>query len=104
MNDIISFLFIRLSEPSTWRGLVWLITAFGVALSPDAKEAIAALGMALAGLIGVFVEKGNAHTDEEIVQIVKKEQQNKVEKIVTEKKVKPNAKTKQSNSDNFFND
>ena len=39
------YLIEKLKEPSTWKGLVWLVTAFGVALSPDEKEAIAALGM-----------------------------------------------------------
>jgi hypothetical protein len=46
------------SEPSTWRGLVWLITAAGVTLSPDQTGAIAGAGMAVAGAIGVFVSDG----------------------------------------------
>jgi hypothetical protein len=45
----------RLREASTWRGLVWLLTVSGVALRPDQIEAIVLAGMALAGLIGVFV-------------------------------------------------
>lgn len=45
----------RLREASTWRGLVWLLTVSGVALRPDQVEAIVLAGMALAGLIGVFV-------------------------------------------------
>ena len=94
------YLIEKLKEPSTWKGLVWLVTAFGVALSPDEKEAIAALGMALAGLIGVFVEKGNAHTDEEIVSIAQEVHEEQVKKIMSKK----NAKTKKSDSDNFFND
>lgn len=44
----------RLSEPSTWRGLIMLSSAFGVVLSPEQTDAIVAAGMALAGLIGVF--------------------------------------------------
>lgn len=92
----------KLKEPSTWKGLIWLLTAFGVALSPDAKEAIAALGMALAGLIGVFLEKGNAHTEEEIVQIAKNVQVEETEKKMSKK----NAKSKKTDpsTDNFFND
>lgn len=43
-----------ITEPSTWRGLVWLLTATGLAVSPDQQAAIAATGMALAGLIGAF--------------------------------------------------
>ena len=45
----------RLREASTWRGLVWLLTVSGVALRPDQIEAIILSGMAIAGLIGVFV-------------------------------------------------
>lgn len=45
----------RLREPSTWRGLVWLATVAGLSLRPDQAEAIVAAGMALAGLLGVFL-------------------------------------------------
>ena len=44
-----------LSQPSTWRGLVWILTALGIVLSPDQQETIAAAGMALAGAIGACV-------------------------------------------------
>ena len=43
-----------LTEPSTWRGLLWLLTAAGLAVSPDQQAAIAAAGMAIAGAIGAF--------------------------------------------------
>jgi len=46
----------RLREASTWRGLVWLLTVSGVALRPDQVEAIVLAGMALAGLLGVFLQ------------------------------------------------
>lgn len=45
----------RLREPSTWRGLVWLATVAGLSLRPDQAEAIVTAGMALAGLLGVFL-------------------------------------------------
>ncbi len=45
----------QLREPSTWRGAVWLLTAFGVSLRPEQSEAIIAAGMAMAGLLGVFL-------------------------------------------------
>ncbi len=45
----------RLREPSTWRGLVWLATVAGLSLRPDQMEAIVTVGMALAGLLGVFL-------------------------------------------------
>jgi hypothetical protein len=46
----------RLREASTWRGLVWLLVASGVALRPDQVEALVVTGMALAGLLGVFLK------------------------------------------------
>lgn len=42
----------RLKEPSSWRGLVMLATAFGVTLSPDLVASIVAAGTGLAGIIG----------------------------------------------------
>lgn len=47
----------RLSEPSTWRGLVWLLTAFGVSLRPEVWQQITAVGMAVAGLIGMITRE-----------------------------------------------
>lgn len=47
-----NWLIAQLREPSTWRGLVWLLTALGVSLSPEAWQYITTAGMALAGLIG----------------------------------------------------
>lgn len=44
-----------LREPSTWRGIVWLLTATGLALNPEQQEALIVAGMALAGIIGAFV-------------------------------------------------
>lgn len=45
----------RFREPSTWRGIVWLLTVLGLSLRPDQAEAIITVGMALAGLLGVFL-------------------------------------------------
>jgi hypothetical protein len=44
----------RLSEMSTWRGLIALGTALGVKLAPNQQEAIVATGLAIIGLINVF--------------------------------------------------
>lgn len=49
-----NFILERGKESSTWRGLVALLTAVGVTLSPDQGEAIVALGLAVIGAIGVF--------------------------------------------------
>jgi len=51
----VKWLLARLREPSTWRGLVWLATVAGLSLRPDQVEAIVTLGMAFAGLLGVFL-------------------------------------------------
>jgi hypothetical protein len=54
------YLLERLKEPSTWRGLTALLTAVGVALSPDQVNAIVSAGLALMGVLGVFTkDKGN---------------------------------------------
>lgn len=45
----------RMSEASTWRGLVALVTALGVALSPEQVEAIVAIGLAVMGVVGAFI-------------------------------------------------
>lgn len=48
------FILARGKESSTWRGIVAILTAAGVALSPEQGEAIVALGLAVIGAIGVF--------------------------------------------------
>lgn len=44
----------QLRQPSTWRGLVLLASAFGFAIKPDVGEAIIAVGLAVSGLIGIL--------------------------------------------------
>jgi hypothetical protein len=51
------YILARLSENSTWRGLVLLVTSFGVVLSPEHQEAIVAAGLGVVGLINV-IRKG----------------------------------------------
>lgn len=50
MKTILNYL----SQQSTWKGLIGLSTAAGLALSPEQGAAIVAAGMALVGLINVF--------------------------------------------------
>ena len=47
----------RLSENSTWRGLILIATAVGVKLEPELQESIIVAGLSLVGLINV-VRKG----------------------------------------------
>jgi hypothetical protein len=42
----------RLKEPSTWRGIVLLLTAIGVPIAPGMADMIISAGLAVAGLIG----------------------------------------------------
>jgi hypothetical protein len=44
----------RLSENSTWRGIITLLTAAGVVLDPEKANSIIAAGLALVGVINVF--------------------------------------------------
>lgn len=58
MNVLISsmnWLVKRLEERSTWVGMIWLSTAFGIKLKPELWEYVIAIGMALAGVIDVVV-------------------------------------------------
>lgn len=50
MDTVLNFL----GQQSTWKGLVGIVTAAGVVISPDMAQAIIATGMALIGLINVF--------------------------------------------------
>jgi predicted anti-sigma-YlaC factor YlaD len=48
------FMLARLKEPSSWRGAIWVLTAFGlIALKGEQAEAIIAFGMAMAGGVSV---------------------------------------------------
>ena len=50
----------RLKEPSTWRGIIAILTAFGITFSLEQTEAIIAMGLAGIGLVGaLFPDKIN---------------------------------------------
>lgn len=42
------------SSPSTWRGIVLILSACGVYLKPEIAEALIAVGLAVSGAIGVL--------------------------------------------------
>jgi len=50
-------LFRYLKQPSTWKGLISIATAFGVALNPDQIAAIVTLGVGVVGVIQVFTDE-----------------------------------------------
>ena len=45
----------RLKEPSTWRGIVLLLTAAGVPMAPGVADLVVAVGLAVAGMIGTVM-------------------------------------------------
>ena len=50
----------RLSEPSTWRGIISMLTALGVKLRPDLTEAIISGGLSAMGLINIIRKEKDA--------------------------------------------
>lgn len=51
---IVDYILARLSESSTYRGAIFLLGSFGIAVAPDKANAIVAASMAVAGAINVF--------------------------------------------------
>lgn len=47
------YILARMKEPSTWRGVIYVLTAIGVPIAPAVADSIIAVGLALAGLISV---------------------------------------------------
>lgn len=48
----------KLKEPSTWIGLVALISLFGVALKPELQAEIVKLGVGLGGILAIWLGEG----------------------------------------------
>lgn len=46
----------RLKEASTWRGIIMLATGFGINIAPDLMNSIIAVGVSVAGMVGVFTK------------------------------------------------
>jgi len=53
---VLLFVVARLKERSTWWGILGIVTAAGVSLSPEQVEAITAAGVAIGGLILVLTK------------------------------------------------
>lgn len=58
------YLLERLKEPSTWRGLILILTSAGVGIQPAIADQIIAAGVGLAGLIGVVTADKKADNSE----------------------------------------
>lgn len=48
------YILARLHEASTWRGVTAGLTAVGIVLSPEQRDAIIVAGLAIMGVIGAF--------------------------------------------------
>ena len=57
MKNILNVLLQKLTENSTWRGLILLSTALGIRLEPELQTQIISAGLALVGVINV-IRKG----------------------------------------------
>jgi hypothetical protein len=44
----------RLEEASTWRGIIALLTIFGIRFSPDQADTVATAGVSLYAAINIF--------------------------------------------------
>ncbi len=51
---MLTYILERAKEASTWRGIIALLTALGVALTPEQQNAIITAGLGIIGVIGVF--------------------------------------------------
>ena len=57
MKNLLNTLLEKLSENSTWRGMILIAIAVGVKIEPELQESIIVAGLGLVGLINV-VRKG----------------------------------------------
>jgi hypothetical protein len=62
------YLLQRAKEPSTWRGLVLIATSAGCVITPAMADAIVALGIGLAGVIGVVTADKKTDNSETTAQ------------------------------------
>jgi hypothetical protein len=54
MSILLRFLLARARERSSWLGVITFLTGFGIYLEPEQVEALAALGISLAGAVAVL--------------------------------------------------
>ena len=51
---------IAINESSTWRGVVYLMMAVGIKVSPELQGAIVSAGLAVASAISIFTKQKGA--------------------------------------------
>jgi LPXTG-motif cell wall-anchored protein len=57
MNTVVDKVGMALGEASTWRGIIFILTAVGLQLDPAQQTAIISAGLAMSGLLGVFFKR-----------------------------------------------
>jgi hypothetical protein len=58
-TDLLTWLADRLKEPSTWRGVIWLLTSLGIAIDPEKIQALILAASTLTGVILVFSKENS---------------------------------------------
>lgn len=53
---------IAIGEASTWRGLVYLMMAIGIKVSPELQGAIVSAGLAVASAFAIFTKQKGAES------------------------------------------
>jgi hypothetical protein len=71
LQDALSYIAQRMTEPSTWVSIGALVTAVGWNIAPEYWTQIAAIGMGVGGLMGTILRERQNHTTPEIKAIVK---------------------------------
>lgn len=61
-TTIIDWVLARLSENSTWRGLILVLTSTGVIITPELATHIVAAGLALVGIINIVRKAPKSET------------------------------------------
>ena len=46
-----------LTQPSTWKGILGLVTAFGIVLEPQQATAIITAGLAVIAMVNIFISE-----------------------------------------------
>jgi len=53
-NPFVKYILHRLSENSTWRGIILVVTSLGIAIEPQQAAAVTAAGLGIIGVVNVF--------------------------------------------------
>ena len=48
------YILARAKEPSTWRGVLFLLTSAGIGIAPELATLIVSVGTGVAGILGVI--------------------------------------------------